>query len=309
LNAPLHLHPHGKLLLTGEYFVLDGALALAVPTKLGQPFTIQQQSSAQPLLQWTSKTHDGSVWFEGVFELPSLRLLRSTDQATAERLGRILQAIQHLNANFWVTPFSYLIETQLEFPRDWGLGSSSTLVAGLSKWASVDPFSVLAATFGGSGYDLACAFAPGPLLFQRLDGQPHHVHFPYDPSFKGQLYFVHLGKKQNSREGIARYRAMAGPDRAAQIQRIDALTAAFLQASDLATAEAVIEKHERIVAEALQLKRAQDLYFSDYWGAIKSLGAWGGDFVLATSNRSPEDTKAYFNKSGFSVVLEYENMV
>ena len=30
------------------------------------------------------------------------------------------------------------------------------------------------------------------------------------------------------------------------------------------------------------MPRAQDLYFPDFKGVIKSLGAWGGDFVLAT---------------------------
>ena len=34
-------YSHGKLLLTGEYLVLDGALALAVPCKLGQSLTVR----------------------------------------------------------------------------------------------------------------------------------------------------------------------------------------------------------------------------------------------------------------------------
>ena len=32
---------NGKLLLTGEYLVLKGALALALPTKLGQTMTVR----------------------------------------------------------------------------------------------------------------------------------------------------------------------------------------------------------------------------------------------------------------------------
>ena len=32
---------HGKLLLTGEYAVMDGALALALPTQLGQRMSVR----------------------------------------------------------------------------------------------------------------------------------------------------------------------------------------------------------------------------------------------------------------------------
>lgn len=32
---------NGKLLLTGEYLVLDGAVALALPTKMGQIMTVE----------------------------------------------------------------------------------------------------------------------------------------------------------------------------------------------------------------------------------------------------------------------------
>ena len=32
---------HGKFLLTGEYLVLKGALALALPLKLGQSMTVE----------------------------------------------------------------------------------------------------------------------------------------------------------------------------------------------------------------------------------------------------------------------------
>ena len=54
---------------------------------------------------------------------------------------------------------------------------------------------------------------------------------------------------------------------------------------------------------------AKDLHFKDYWGIIKSLGAWGGDFVLATSTESPEKTKAYFNERGFEIVLPYRELI
>jgi len=39
---------NGKLLLSAEYFVLDGAVALALPTKLGQSLHVQENSYRLP---------------------------------------------------------------------------------------------------------------------------------------------------------------------------------------------------------------------------------------------------------------------
>ena len=56
------------------------------------------------------------------------------------------------------------VETQLEFPREWGLGSSSTLISNLGLWAETDPYDLLSATLGGSGYDIAAARSESPFL-------------------------------------------------------------------------------------------------------------------------------------------------
>ncbi len=39
-----------------------------------------------------------------------------------------------------------------------------------------------------------------------------------------------------------------------------------------------------------------DKIFLDYFGQTKSLGAWGGDFILATGNK---DTPKYFKNKGY----------
>ena len=55
-------YSNGKLLLTGEYVVLDGAKALAVPTKFGQLLNIKQGTNKQ--FKWTSLDFDATIWFE-----------------------------------------------------------------------------------------------------------------------------------------------------------------------------------------------------------------------------------------------------
>ena len=42
----------GKLLLTSEYVVLDGALALAVPTKWGQEFFFDEINDDKSTIFW-----------------------------------------------------------------------------------------------------------------------------------------------------------------------------------------------------------------------------------------------------------------
>ncbi len=305
-NDKNSFHANGKLLLTGEYFVLDGAQALALPTRPGQSLRVAEDPSGN--ISWRSYEQDGSLWFEGLFDLPSGACLSASDEATGQRLSQILQAISKQNPKFFQAKTGWQIETHLDFPRNWGLGTSSTLIANLAHWASIDPFRLLQDTFGGSGYDIACANASEPIVYQLNKQKPVFKSVPFNSPFKANLYFVYLGKKQNSREGIARYRArvQAEPQ---LIKTISRLTQLFLTCTDLPAFESLIRQHEAIVADTLALPRAKDLYFADFWGEVKSLGAWGGDFVLITSDRHAEETRNYLNEKGFSTVLSYEDLV
>lgn len=288
--------------------MLDGALALALPTQPGQQLELQALEGRTPRLYWQSLDHEGERWFEAVFRLPDLSLLESSDPTMGERLASLLQAARQQAPDFLSTSQSLLATTRLDFPRLWGLGTSSTLVHLLASWAQVDPFQLLAATFGGSGYDIACAAAKGPILYQRREGQPWSQPVDFHPPFKDQLYFVYLGQKQNSREGIARYRARK-QELAQPLKAINALTEQMLHCSQLADFEALIREHETLVAQHIGLPKAYDRYFSDYWGAVKSLGAWGGDFVLLSSARSEAETSAYCNEKGFGLFMKYRDLI
>ena len=313
-----HFRAHGKLLLTGEYFVLDGALALACPCKLGQKLTIQQSSQTQEI-SWQSLDRTGQSWFEASFHIDHFRTLTSSDPSISNRLEQILLALRRLQPDALSSGLK--ITTQLEFPRLWGLGTSSTLISTLAQAFGVDPFLLLADSFGGSGYDIACAMARGPILFQK------HQHLPpawvrrHDPKFDGQfvdypipfhfkdhLYFVFLQKKQNSRLGIQHYRSLISVQKNL-IEEATRLTIAFTRAQNLEELEDLIKVHEQFVSKHLQLPKAKDLYFQDYWGTVKSLGAWGGDFVLVTSKRSKMETINYFRRKGFQTILPYKELI
>ena len=99
-------YSNGKLLLTGEYFVLDGAKSLAVPTACGQDLIVE--SIKEPQLIWNSFTNEGECWLEAIFDLPKLRLVSATFEATedggndtlAEKLKEILIEARNLNPSF-----------------------------------------------------------------------------------------------------------------------------------------------------------------------------------------------------------------
>lgn len=307
-------YAHGKLLLTAEYFVLDGALALALPTRPGQSlelnFSQNKGGLDEKMLFWKSLDEKGECWFEAGFGAANFEILQTSDTGVANRLQQVLTEARQLNPDF--TPFSTFpslsVTCRLEFPRYWGLGTSSTLIYLIAAWADVDPFELQFRTFGGSGYDIACAGAKGPILYFLKNGKPHVEPCNFHPPFSNFLYFIYLGKKQDSRKGIARYREAASSQQIA-IEEITELTKSLLKANTLSDFEKLIAAHEKIVSEMVGIQRARDLYFPDFWGEIKSLGAWGGDFVLATSDRPADMTRQYFFERGFEVFLPYNDLI
>ena len=304
-------YSNGKLLLTGEYVVIDGAKALALPTTFGQGLEINNLN--EPILIWESYLNDGSQWLQVEFDLPSLKIINATfdsnkeggDDILAENLLDILLETKKLNPSFLSKKQGLLVKSTLTFPRNWGLGSSSTLINNIAQWAGVDPFKLQRKTFGGSGYDIACAQNNQSIIYSLKDHKPWVEKVNFDPVFKDQLYFVHLNKKQNSREGIAQYQNYK-KDVDTFVKRISDLTNEIITCKDLISFEKVIIEHEQIISSIIKQKPVQEEFFSDYFGQTKSLGAWGGDFILATGN---EETPRYFEKKGFNTVISYEEMI
>ncbi|WP_422349131.1 GYDIA family GHMP kinase [Flagellimonas sp.] len=296
-------YSNGKLLLSGEYAILDGAVGLAVPTKFGQSLKVVPSNS--PFLEWKSFGADGKLWFEAEFEIPKLKLRATSDEKMANRLLEVLTVARSLNPNFVADSNGWSLETFLSFPRDWGLGTSSTLINNIGQWAMVDAHDLLQRTFGGSGYDIACAQYNSPLLYHLKDNHPSVEEVSFDPPFKENLFFVYLNKKQNSRDAIANYRSLEF-DKIELTQNLTHITKNMVTCSTLAEFEVLMDLHEQTLSEVLKVPTVKNTLFPDYPRFVKSLGAWGGDFVLATGG--PED-QLYFKNKGYSTILPYSEMV
>lgn len=293
-------YSYGKLLITAEYAVLDGAKALALPTKLGQ--SLEVKSIESPEIRWKSFDHNGTLWFETTLQLPSFEA--NVINKTAKRLSECFLTIAKLQPGCFVAHNGFEMHSRLEFPQNWGLGSSSTLINNLAQWAKVDAYKLLAATFGGSGYDIACAQHPYPITFQKnLKSSPKVEKAVFNPSFKDQLFFVHQNQKQNSRDAIAHYNTLK-TTQSLDFSELNALTDALLVATTLEEFEVLMSKHETIVGNLIQHPPIKASHFSDYNGAIKSLGAWGGDFFLATGTE-----QQYFKDKGYNTIITFKEMV
>lgn len=298
-----HYRANGKLLISGEYTVLDGSLALALPTQRGQ--VLHYKEMEQEELHWRSLNVKGEIWFEAQFSAKDLGILSASDEAKAKALQSILRAAAELSST--VSHLQGEVTTALEFPTDWGLGSSSTLICCLAQCFDVDPMILHFKVSNGSGYDVACGMTDSALTYQLDDGLVAVKPIDWKPSFSASLFFVYLNTKQKSSSEVSKYQDLKlSLDINAIADEISVITQTMMNAESLEEFDEAMVKHEELMSSVLGYPTVKQLYFSDYKGAVKSLGAWGGDFILATGTF---EDRAYFVSKGYDVIEEYDALI
>jgi mevalonate kinase len=296
-------YSNGKLLLTGEYLVLNGAKSLAVPTKFGQNMEVTPILGQKII--WKSYDADGSVWFEDEFPFETIQQKASYDDKIKNTLIEILHHAYLLNPDFIEKAEGYSIDTKLTFPRFWGLGTSSTLINNIGQWLQIDAFELLKNSFGGSGYDIACAQTNRSIIYQLIDERPIFETVAFNPIFKEHIYFVYLNKKQSSKAAINNYLNKQFSLENVKL-KIDKITTFVTETNDLNDFMNALENHEILLSDVLEQLTVKESLFPDFNGTVKSLGAWGGDFVMAISKENP---LFYFTEKGYETILKYEEMV
>lgn len=293
----------GKLLLTSEYVVIDGAEALAIPSRFGQSLKVNHNHSE--VINWVSKTNEDQIWLSVEMDTRSLCILNSSDESKAERLCEILHAAKSMSSDFPVTGAA--IETNLDFPQNWGLGSSSTLLCNIANWLNIDPFELHFAVSNGSGYDIACGISKTPLLYQVKDKNPKFRNVEFHPEFAENIFFIHLNRKQFSDQEVARYSELKTDiDLSEVTNTFSDLTQQILNATSLQEFEELIVEHENLMSHILQRETIRESLFQLYsGGVIKSLGAWGGDFVMVTA-RDKKDLE-YFSNKGYDTIISFKD--
>ena len=325
---------NGKFMLTGEYLVLNGATALALPLKLGQSLEVDTLGSDNNRIYWEAykpsavrnqqsaiskdTSHDPMLtsqgvmpWFYVILNKCDFSVIETDDKEKAERLSNILSKVKSLNENVFNDSHDYRFSTLLDFDPQWGLGSSSTLINNVSEWANINPYQLLDSTFKGSGYDIACAKADGPIFYQVNRQQTTDnrlvASVSFNPEFKDNLYFVYQGNKQNSANEVKTFLDKE-KNFESEIQSISDISRIMPDIMTLRDFCYFIKVHEEIMEKCLERKRIKK-HYSDFEGEMKSLGAWGGDFFLAATEWDEQKVRNYFENKGHNVIINYKDIV
>lgn len=294
-------------MISGEYVVLDGATALALPTKVGQSLEIKEIQ--EPVIKWKSLDHEGNTWFEDSFQISELTIpLHPQKEFRNEVLKMLfLTLLSAANRNPAILSGNgYEITSKTEFPSNWGLGTSSTLISNISKWFKVDAFELLKDTFDGSGYDVAVALKATPITYEKKGPENSIFKTSFDPPFSDNIFFIHLNQKQNSRDSIKHYREQEKKALETAVEKISGITHSLIACTEPSEFELLLEVHENIISQLVGLQKVKTRLFPDYPGAIKSLGGWGGDFIMVTGSKADME---YFSKKGYSTIFSYSEMI
>jgi len=297
----MEIYSKGKVLLTGEYVILDGALSLASPTKFGQHLKFEENQSN--LINWKSINFDGKIWFECSIRNENLEIISTSSKRVSDTLIRIIKLIREYNPSFMKNSGSD-ISTNLTFDKNWGLGSSSTLISNLAKLSGVDPYILNNKIFKGSGYDIACADSDCPITYNINKNQREINEVHFKPSFQSNICFVYLNRKKKTIDEIKRFEKIKKSYSA--VNEISEITLRLLKCSEQAEFDFLIENHEKIISNLISVKTIKEELFNDFRGSIKSLGAWGGDFIMVSYDIDPSD---YFVNKGYKTIIKFKDII
>ncbi|MFM1899113.1 MAG: hypothetical protein RL577_1353 [Bacteroidota bacterium] len=271
----------GKVMLIGEYAVKMGIEALALPVRKGQHLRVWEYDSPEKdTFIYQAFDHEGSRFVDLKLDLP----FEAGDFEATDDSRFIREALALTPASFWKEGKSYRFETQLEFARSSGWGSSSTFVALWAKATSMDAQLLQMALLGGSGYDVAVAELGKPLVFWIRDDKPNWDTWSLNPEWTEEWMLLNPGTKIDSRKSLASVQdsldAMAeDPFMMGQLQKmVDALK----NAGQKAMLESGLEWWQALLASQIGLPTPyQQLNLKPVKGGLcKWLGAWGGDTLL-----------------------------
>ncbi len=306
MSANKEFSSNGKLLLTGEYLILKGALALAVPLKRNHLLKIESAPGKNEIL-WESYDIDGK-YFSGQFKLQDLSCRKFTNEVAQEFISNLLVNAKKLNRNFLKNDESIKVTSRLSFSRKWGWGGSSTTISNVAQWAGLNPFKLFFSTQKGSAYDIACSISNSPILYQLRKNEPTFEKTEINPTIKSNAYFIFTGKKADTKTNVKKF-ISSNPSKIEDIEKVSALTKEIASANNLEDLSQLINEHEKIISSIIKSKAVREDFFNDFNGSIKSLGAWGGDFLMAISEKGPEYIKEYFSKKSMYPVFAFNEIV
>jgi mevalonate kinase len=296
-------YANGKLLLTGEYLVLAGARALALPVRFGQKMSVTETTS--DFIEWIASDTRGT-WLQARFSTVNAGLceLSCGKPFFAQQL---LQAAASLNPSFLKDIQGLRLHFELNYPREWGLGSSSSLIWLISSLAGLDVYQLYPLISKGSGYDVACASRDKPFFYTRGTPEPTVECTTIGAALSDHAVFAYLGIKQDTQTEVDRFLSSKS-SYVSHISIINTLGEAIHKESDGQQLCRLIQEHEAVLAGLLN-KEPVSSRFPGFPGAVKSLGAWGGDFALFTSPHGTGEIKKLLTGYGLKHIFTYDEII
>ena len=313
-------YSHGKLLITGEYLVLKGAKSLAMPVAFGQSLEVFDEGNGEDIT-WESREvigeddlrntdgnpNIGDLWFNAKIKPTDWTFSECSNEQSGDYLIKALKALSLFNPEIGHQLNNKKLVSKVNFDLNWGLGSSSTLISNLAYLANIDPFDLHFAISNGSGYDVACARNQSAILYQMDRPRPKVQEVCFDPAFNEQLFFLYLGQKQNSASSVSNFNKK-GNDFEKESAQVSDISKEILGCSDLRDFNYLIREHENIISSVLGVKSIKSDFFSNFDGQVKSLGAWGGDFALVSTELDYERVNTYFKAKGLDTIIPFNEM-
>lgn len=278
----------GKLLLSAEYAVLQGAQAIAVPTFKGQK--LQVSEIEEELIRYSAFDYQGKPWLDFI-----LGKGEKPEELLVERIiGALAPDVSSKGIH---------LQSRLEFPREWGLGSSSTFISLMAKWLQKDVWPLFFEHLSGSGYDVAVAESNNCICYELVSSQKPQWHTVSIPSFFKETGLVYLGRKQNSAKEVRRF--LQKDTSPALVKEISALSEKLLVLKNQSELEDWMQEHESLTSSMIGIEPIPSQILPDLKGTAKSLGAWGGDFLWF----SRMEDKMAFKEAGYKQVFEFSDLV
>lgn len=319
----------GKLLITGEYAVLYGAGGLALPLKKGQKLVWKEGNKgsgkgkdSEKTLEWVTRMN-GKKWFSAVFRGSDYFPVTASDWAKADFLRYIIFSASELSDG---RPLFGRVESLVDFDMEWGLGSSSSLISNIAFMFDVNPFALHFTVSKGSGYDVACARSDLPVIYRlsyQSENYPrgnstsaHEGIFPvpvyrtvdFNPPFRDKLFFAYTGRKQDSAVSVNKFLSGTGLD-ANDIADITGISEEIINAGDIGEFNRLLKEHDRILSGVLDEMPVYESMFSGFPGYVKSLGAWGGDFIMVSWDGDVKELLDLLKQKGIDVVFPYDKLI
>ncbi|MBM3436014.1 MAG: GHMP kinase [Bacteroidetes bacterium] len=297
---------NGKLLISGEYLVLKGALSLAVPLKVGQTLEVTGTGNTG-VLEWQSYEYD-RLWFSACFNIPNLEIIESSDTAIAQNLKRIIIAAEQLAPGFLSRIRNSKITVKTGFKFSWGFGSSAGLIANMADWARIDAYELHRKLSAGSGYDVICARENGPVFFRKTGNGYEKQPAAFRPPFSDRIFFIYLGNKQDSSLSVESF--LSGKnDFENEAGIVTRLSQSMALTHELEDFEKAMSEHEVILSSVLKKKTLKAIRFPDLDGEIKSLGKWGGDFAMMTWRKPVKILPQYLSSKGIETYFSFDELI